>query len=71
MVDVTAVPAQRVDERRERLRLFVVKAQPAGTAMLAIDEEERQIRHPFQPLIDAQLIEVDVLARATLTACTT
>jgi hypothetical protein len=28
-------------------------------------KKERQIRHPFQPLIDAQLIEVDVLARAT------
>jgi hypothetical protein len=30
-----------VDERRERLRLLVVEAQPAGMAMLAIDEEER------------------------------
>jgi hypothetical protein len=29
-------------------------------------KKERQIRYPFQPLIDAQLIEVDVLARATL-----
>jgi hypothetical protein len=42
-----------VDERRERLRLLVLEAQPAGTATLAIDEEKRKIRHPFQPLIDA------------------
>jgi hypothetical protein len=60
-----------MDERREGLRLLVVEAQPAGTSMIAIDEEERHIRHPFQPLIDAQLIEADVLARATPTACTT
>jgi hypothetical protein len=58
------MPAQRVDELRERLRLLAVEAQPASTPMLAIDEEG-EIRHPFQPLIDAQLIEVDVLARAT------
>ena len=33
------MPAQRVDELRERLRLLAVEAQPAGTPMLAIDEE--------------------------------
>jgi len=58
------VPAQRVDELRERLRLLAVEAQPAGTPMLAIDEEGAPDQ-AFQPLIDAQLIEVDVLARAT------
>jgi hypothetical protein len=62
---LTAVPAQRLNEGREKLRLLVVEAQPAGTAELAVDEEERQIRFRFQPLIEAGLVEVDVLARAT------
>jgi hypothetical protein len=62
---LTAVPAQRLNEGREKLRLLVVEAQPAGTAELAVDEEERQIRFRFQPLIEAGLVEVDILARAT------
>ncbi len=62
---LTAVPAQRLNEGRQKLRLLVVEAQPAGTAELAIDEEERQIRFRFQPLIETGLVEIDVLARAT------
>jgi CHAT domain len=60
----TAVPAQWVD-RRTRLRMLVVEAQPAGTAPLAIQDEEERIRHRFQPLLDANLIEIEVLAHAT------
>ena len=62
---LTAVPAQRVGTERKKLRLLVVEAQPAGTADLALEEEERQIRFRFQPLIEAGLVEVDVLAQAT------
>ena len=60
----TAVPAQWVD-RRTRLRMLVVEAQPAGTAPLAIQDEEERIRHRFQPLLDAGLIEIEVLAHVT------
>jgi hypothetical protein len=60
----TAVPAQTI-ERRTRLRMLVVEAQPTGTAPLAIADEEERIRHRFQPLIDAGLIEIEVLAHVT------
>lgn len=62
---LTSVPAQRPAGPCERLRLLVVEAQPAGTAELAIEEEEQQIRFRFKPLIDAGLVEVDVVAQAT------
>jgi hypothetical protein len=60
----TAVPAQMI-ERRARLRMLVVEAQPTGTAPLAIADEEERILHRFQPLIDAGLIEIEVLAHVT------
>ena len=60
----TAVPAQTI-ARRARLRMLVVEAQPAGTAPLAIADEEERIRHRFQPLLDAGLIEIEVLAHVT------
>ena len=60
----TAVPAQTI-ERRTRLRMLVVEAQPTGTAPLAIADEEERIRHRFQPLIDAGLLEIEVLAHVT------
>lgn len=62
---LTAVPAQRVDIEREKLRLLVVEAQPVGTAPLAIEEEEAQLKEKFRPLTEANLIQIDVLARAT------
>ena len=62
---VTAVPAQRINGNRQILRMLVVEAEPAGTADLSIDEEERQIRFRFQPLIDTGLVQVDALAKAT------
>ncbi len=62
---LTGVPAQRLKARRDKLRLLVVEAQPAGTLELALEEEERQIRFRFQPLIDAGLVEINVLTQAT------
>lgn len=62
---LSAVPAQRQHGARKKLRLLVVEAQPAGTVELALAEEERQIRFRFQPLIDAGLVEIEVLTQAT------
>ena len=45
--------------------MLVVQAQPTGTALLSIADEEQRIRHLFQPLIDAGLLEIDVLAHVT------
>ncbi len=62
---LTSVPAQRIDPRAAPLRLLIVEAQPVGTAILAVGDEEERIRHRFRPLLDAKLVEIDVVAEAT------
>ena len=62
---LTSVPAQRIDPRAAPLRLLIVEAQPVGTAVLAVGDEEERIRHRFRPLLDAKLVEIDVVADAS------
>jgi hypothetical protein len=59
------VPAQRIDPRAAALRLLIVEAQPVGTALLAVGDEEERIRHRFRPLLDAKLVEIDVVTDAS------
>ncbi|HZD33404.1 MAG TPA: CHAT domain-containing protein, partial [Candidatus Angelobacter sp.] len=61
---MTAVPAEIIDDR-QRLRILVTSAQPMGLGKLSTDEEAAVIRRGFEPLVEAGLAEVDVLARAT------
>ena len=61
---MTAVPAEVIDDQ-QRLRILVASAQPMGLGKLSMDEEEAVIRRGFEPLREAGLAEVDVLARAT------
>lgn len=61
---VTAVPAEIIDDQ-QRLRILVVSAQPMGLGKLSVEEEEAVIRRGFEPLVEAGLAEVEVLARAT------
>jgi len=42
-----------------------VSAQPVGFGRLSIDQEEAVIRRGFEPLVDAGLVEIDTLPRAT------
>lgn len=62
---LTAVPAQRIPARPGRLRILVAVAQPFGFAPLSVDEEVAVIRRGFEPLIEAGLVELEVLAKAT------
>ncbi|WP_414664929.1 DUF7379 domain-containing protein [Horticoccus sp. 23ND18S-11] len=62
---LTGVPAQLIEPRSDRLRILVVVAQPFGSAPLSTAEEEAVIRRGFEPLIDAGLVEIEVLAKAT------
>lgn len=62
---LTAVPAQNITPRAGALRILVVVAQPFGQAPLSVAEEEAVIRRGFEPLIEAGLVQIDVLAKAT------
>ena len=61
---MTAIPAEIIDDK-QRLRILVVSAQPINLGKLSIEEEEAVIRRGFEPLRDAGLADVEVLARAT------
>ena len=61
----TAVPAESRLPRQDKLRVLVVAAQPVGAASLSVDDEIAVITRGFQPLIDAQLAEVQVVPSVT------
>ena len=62
---LTAVPAYASPPRRGPLRILVGSAQPVGFVPLSVEQEVDVIRRGFLPLIDAGLVAVEVLARAT------
>ena len=62
---LTAVPANWIPPTVDPLRILVAAAQPVGLGTLSIDQEIEIIRRGFRPLEDAQLVETDVLTRAT------
>jgi hypothetical protein len=61
----TAVPAEIRPRRRERLRILVATARPAGTAPVAAREETALVRRALRPLVQAGLATISVLNRAT------
>jgi hypothetical protein len=65
---LTAMPVEVIPPKPGPLRILVAVAQPIGTAKLSSEQEEAVIRRGFQPLIDAQLVEIDVLRTTTPTA---
>jgi hypothetical protein len=62
---LTPTPTNQIDPKQGPLRILVVSAQPSGLGRLSIEEESRGIHESFRPLIDAGLVEVEVLASAT------
>lgn len=62
---LTNVPADEITPCDGPLRILVVSAQPVGFGRLSIDEEVAVIRRGFDPLVEAGLVEIDTLARAT------
>ena len=47
------------------LMILVTAAQPVGFNLLSVDQEVRVIKRGFEPLIEAGLVSVDVVARVT------
>ena len=62
---MTNVPADPIVRSDGPLRILVVSAQPVGFGQLSIDQEVAVIRRGFEPLIEAGLVEIESLARAT------
>jgi hypothetical protein len=62
---LTNVPADAIVEADGPLRILVVSAQPVGFGRLSIDQEVTVIERGFKPLVEAGLVEIKTLARAT------
>jgi len=62
---MTNVPADPIVRSDGPLRILVVSAQPVGFGQLSIDQEVAVIRRGFEPLIEAKLVQIESLARAT------
>ncbi|HEY0159326.1 MAG TPA: CHAT domain-containing protein [Thermoanaerobaculia bacterium] len=62
---LTAIPADPIVSCDRPLRILVAWAQPVSFGLLSIDQEEEMIRRGFQPLVDAGLVTIEVLPRAT------
>ena len=62
---LTNVPADPIVRPQGPLRILVAAAQPVGFGRLSVDQEVEVIRRGFKPLVDAQLVAIDVIARAT------
>jgi hypothetical protein len=65
---LTAMPVEVIPPKAGPLRILVAVAQPIGTAKLSSEQEEAVIRRGFQPLIEAGLVELEVLRATTPTA---
>ena len=65
---LTAMPVEVIPPKPGPLRILVAVAQPIGTAKLSSEQEEAMIRRGFQPLIEAGLIELEVLRATTPSA---
>ncbi len=62
---LTNVPADPIMRADGPLRILVVSAQPVGFGRLSIDQELAVIQRGFEPLVEAGLVEIETLARAT------
>lgn len=62
---LTNVPADPIVQTDGPLRILVVSAQPVGMGRLSIEQEVSVIQRGFEPLIEAGLVKVDTMARAT------
>jgi hypothetical protein len=58
---LTSVPAENIRPKAGPLRILVAVAQPIGTGRLSWEQEEVVIRRGFQPLVEAGLVEIEIL----------
>ena len=62
---LTNVPADQITHADGPLRILVASAQPVGFGRLSIEQEVAVIQRGFAPLVEAKLVEIETLARAT------
>ena len=62
---LTRIPADPIDRADGPLRILIASAQPVGAGKLSIDQEEAVIKRGFESLVDAGLVEIKALPRAT------
>lgn len=62
---LTRVPADPVERTDGPLRILVASAQPVGYGKLSIEQEESVIKRGFESLVEAGLVEIKPLPRAT------
>ena len=62
---LTNVPADQISHADGPLRILVASAQPIGFGRLSIEQEVAVIQRGFAPLVEAKLVEIETLARAT------
>ena len=62
---LTNVPADPIKSCEGPLRILVASAQPVGFGRLSIEQEVAVIRRGFEPLIEAGLVKIETLPRAT------
>ena len=62
---IGAIPTDRLPAHRGPLRMLVAYAQPIDAGALSIDDERRVIARGFRPLVEAGLIAIEALPRAT------
>lgn len=61
----SAIPADAIPGGDGRLRILIASAQAVNLGRLSAAQEEDDIRRGFQPLVDAGLVEIEILSRAT------
>ena len=62
---LTPTPADRIIRKRDKLRILVASAQAVGSSCISNEYETRRIKDSFGSLLDAGLVEVDVLANCS------
>lgn len=62
---LTAIPAELALPKEGQLRILVAVAQPVGLGRLSAEEEVTVIKRGFGPLVETDLVTVEVIPRAT------
>lgn len=62
---LTPVPADKIERKRDKLKILVVSAQAIGAGTISNEAETQRIKDSFRGLIEMGLVEVDVIVRCT------
>jgi hypothetical protein len=62
---LSPIPADKIERKRDKLRILVASAQAIGASHISDEEESRRIKDSFRGLIEHGLVEVDPIVRCT------